>query len=454
MSLVDAQSLRSFCFRGEGRANFVISAKCEKSGLRIVLRLAKQRKSGTITVKPKCHVVVAYLEKLIVPILGRQFLVKPKIVQVDIKTLHNLAKIPSLPLNLKVETYGELCDSDKFPSSMSFLPMESVPNGIRYIDALQMLDATRIPKRLPQQYFGPTITVEIKPKQGFFQKHTAINIPYCNNCILQLEKCCSDAYDQMYDFCPLDLFSGHLDRMKSAINSLVAVPHRNLRIFLDGTVIHSDEMPLEIGQLKETLFHDAAVSVEQLVTALCCILVGSPSDESFSMHKSSVLAKLLAAQRIDTIGIVRAHQIYSRLPPNDQKELLDKCLLPQKGLSFLKRRDDRSLLERYLLAATMKDCSLMISLRLVDPAAFKIPNVHMYGQQIVRVSSSPIDSTQNGTETITNGHKVPPASFAFSIKIVDLDPKSPKNLLNAYERFIRGVKLIKNHPNIRRPCVF
>lgn len=60
---------------------------------RIVWRLAKHRKWGTITVKPKCHVVIAYLEKLIVPILGRQFLVKPRIVQLDVETLHNIAKV-------------------------------------------------------------------------------------------------------------------------------------------------------------------------------------------------------------------------------------------------------------------------------------------------------------------------------------------------------------------------
>lgn len=445
MSVVDPQLFRSFCFRGEGRANFVVSAKCGKSGLRIVWRLAKKRKSGTVSVKPKCHLVIAYMEKLIVPILGRQFLVKPKIVQVDVQALHHLAKIPSLPLNLKVEMFDDLCDGTKFPSSMSFFPRTVIPDGMCYVSALQMLDATRIPKRLPPQFFGPTITVEIKPKQGFFQKHAGVHIPYCNNCILQIEKCSSDAFDQMYDYCPLDLFSGDLERMRHAINSLIAVPHRNLRIFLDGTVIHSDEIQLGTDQLSETLFHDSSVTMEQLVTAICCVLVGASSEDPFMMHSSSVLAKLLAAQCIDTIGIVRAHEIYANLPENDQKELLDKCLLPQKGLSFLQKNTDRALIERYLLAATMKDCSLMISLRLVDPIAFTNPNTKTSGQQIVRVAGL------GDTEAVRSKH--PPVSFAFSIKIVDLDPKSPKNLINAYERFMRGVKLIERTSNLRRPCM-
>lgn len=72
----------------------------------------------------------------------------------------------------------------------------------------------------------------------------------------------------MYDFCPLDLFSGDLERMRKALNSLIAVPHRNLRIFLDGTVIHSDEIQLAGEQLRETLFRDGSVTIEQLITAV------------------------------------------------------------------------------------------------------------------------------------------------------------------------------------------
>lgn len=37
--VIDPRNFRSFCFRGEGRANFVISAKCRKTGLRYVFFL-------------------------------------------------------------------------------------------------------------------------------------------------------------------------------------------------------------------------------------------------------------------------------------------------------------------------------------------------------------------------------------------------------------------------------
>lgn len=117
---------------------------------------------------------------------------------------------------------------------------------------------------------------------------------------------------------------------------------------------------------------------------------------------------------------------------------MNKCLLPKKDLAFVLQSTDRALVERYLLAATMKDCSLMISIKLVDLPAFATQGVQSCGQQIVRIVGP------SGVGYI---------SFAYSVKIVDLDPKSPKNLLNAYSRFMDGVKLMEQAPNVRRPCV-
>ncbi|VDN38279.1 unnamed protein product [Cylicostephanus goldi] len=142
-------------------------------------------------------------------------------------------RIPSLPANLKLEQFDELL---ALPSDLSFLPLANIPRNVLRLTALEMLDATRIPKHLIS-YIGPTITVEIKPKQGFYQNHLSMDIPYCNNCILQLEKCGSDHFEQMYDFCPLDLYSGNFSRMKSSLEALMKVPHRNLRLFTDGNLV-------------------------------------------------------------------------------------------------------------------------------------------------------------------------------------------------------------------------
>lgn len=50
------------------------------------------------------------------------------------------------------------------------------------------------------------------------------------------------------------------------------------------------------------------------------------------------------------------------------------------NLSFLSKSDPRSLVERYLLAATMKDCSLMLSIRLIDQNC-----VNDSGSKLIRV---------------------------------------------------------------------
>ncbi|RCN46936.1 hypothetical protein ANCCAN_06976 [Ancylostoma caninum] len=428
VDIVDPRQYRSFCFRGEGRANFVISAKHASSGIRIVWRFAKARKSGLITWKAKSELVNQYMERMVSPFFDSVFLVNPKIIEMRVEDVHQLAKIPSLPANLKLETFDEIV---ALPSDLSFLPLSNIPRNVLRLSALEMLDATRIPKHLIS-YIGPTITLEIKPKQGFFQNHLSLDLPYCNNCILQLEKCGSNHYEEMYDFCPLDLYSGNFARMKSSLEALLKVPHRNLRLFIDGNLMHSDESALDPALFTPTLFPSGQGNVDDLLTAMCLVLAGCYDIHDFSLRDHSVLGQILAAQKIDSVGILRAHQIFQSLPAFVQKELLDKNRLPVRGLEVLEATDDRALLEKYLLAATMKDCSVMASLRLVPSGTY-------------RVASSADDPQMI---KLANG-----LCFAYSVKIVDLDPKSPKNLVNAFGRFMAGVKLIRLEAVTRPPCV-
>ncbi|TKR72540.1 hypothetical protein L596_019972 [Steinernema carpocapsae] len=427
---VDVDQFRSFCFRGEGRANFVISAKHRVSGERIVWRLSKDKKTGEVATESKCHAITKFMDTFVAPFFDESYLLESKIVLLPVNALIQLSKIPKLPMNTKIEDWRSLCDESRYPASMSRLPTSKVPPNLCFLSALQMPDATQIEKVLPT-YIGPTITIELKPKQGFYQNHPGMEVPFCNNCILQLEKSHSSAFDQMYDFCPLDLFSGDLTRMRKAVLSLLEVPHRNLRLFVNGVVIHSDEGQLSLSDLERVLFPMNRADISVLVDTICHVLAGKNSNKgSFVVQEESILATLLETQLIDTVGIVTAHQYYGSLPVNVRKDVEKHHLDASKGLCFLQNTDRRSLLERYLLAATMKDCSLMLSLRLVDPLQAQ------GNQKVVRIRH---DQTE--------------ICFAYSLKVVDLDPKSPKNLLNAFQRFRKGIELVKNHPGIHKPCV-
>uniref|UniRef100_A0A7E4ZTH1 Inositol-pentakisphosphate 2-kinase n=1 Tax=Panagrellus redivivus TaxID=6233 RepID=A0A7E4ZTH1_PANRE len=442
---VNVADYRSFCFRGEGGANYVISARSKKSGERIVWRLAKHRKSGHISIKPKCHITNAYMENLIAPLVPSEFLIKPKIVFLPIQHVHHLAKLPWLRCNQKIESFEELTVANAvgWRSALPGTDVEiAMQENIRCVAALQMPDATCIPQRGElSDALGPTITVELKPKQGFFQMHEGVDVPFCNNCVMQIQKVNSaGTFSAMYDFCPLDLYSGNETRMRAALQSLMLNPHRNLRVFIDGDTVHSDEDPKSRAILDELLFPDHSGNVDTLSDALCRILLAAsdPSDTmpSNSVPLSSVLGYLLKAQRLDPLGIVAAHEIFQNLTYAEQRRLHDKTrlLYPRSDAeSFLNpnKQDPMALLERYLFAATLKDCSLMITL-------CQVPN------------------TESGPNTVKVPSPVSPnveLNFAYSVKVVDLDPKTPKNLVNGYTRYMEGVQIIRNNPHIHRPCV-
>lgn len=129
----------------------------------------------------------------------------------------------------------------------------------------------------------------------------------------------------MYDFCPLDLFSGNLMKMRSSIKSLIRDPHRNLRIFVNGNVVHEENEILTYDQLNAICFpNNLFPNIDVLITAIACILAGVSDDQNknFILQNDSVLYNLLQAQKIDTIGIVRAYNYFCKLPYNVQVSVL------------------------------------------------------------------------------------------------------------------------------------
>lgn len=89
---------------------------------------------------------------------------------------------------------------------------------------------------------------------------------------LQIEKWKSADFTSMYDFCPLSLFSGNRARMYSALYSLICDPHRNLRIFVDGNVVHDEFSNLGQEELVKLLFPTIPnAGIQTFITAVCFI---------------------------------------------------------------------------------------------------------------------------------------------------------------------------------------
>ncbi|GMT16751.1 hypothetical protein PFISCL1PPCAC_8048, partial [Pristionchus fissidentatus] len=427
--VIDVSLYRSFCFRGEGRANIVISAKHRHTNNRIVWRFAKTRKSGQLSLKTKSVVVGEFMETMVSPLLDSNYLVKPRTVEMRVEDAHQLAKIPSLETNTKIE---DMADLESLPASLSLLPLSSVPQGVGTLTCLEMLDATCIPRRFVALSDRPTVTMEIKPKQGFYQNHPGIDLPYCNNCILQMEKCAGKGsiFESMYDFCPLSLFSSDEKEQKEALEALIRDPHRNLRIFLDGKTVHTNEAFLQRRELEKVLYPEGDSSLDNLLDGVLSVLNGGGGgggERGDERRQDSLLGQLLKGQRMDELGIVKAHRLFFTLEQKEQAEVGRK-VQSQGGLSFLADQSPVSLLKRFFLAATLKDCSIMISLRLIK------------------------DDSDLEEETdlirLPSGH-----TFAYSVKVVDLDPKAPKNMISSYRRLVGGAEILKAEPSIRKPCV-
>uniref|UniRef100_A0A0K0FJW8 Inositol-pentakisphosphate 2-kinase n=1 Tax=Strongyloides venezuelensis TaxID=75913 RepID=A0A0K0FJW8_STRVS len=411
------------------------------------------------------------MDKLISPLFSEKYLVKCKVVSFSMYDAHLLSKLPTLPVNLFIKNIDELKNEEKYPKDLALLKLQYAPQDCTCISALEMLDATEIyvnnfsTNTLLQNSMlqSPTITFEIKPKQGFYQNHfniancdTSLNaslsnvyFPYCNNCVLQLEKWKSQAFAKMYDFCPLDLYSGDKKRMTKAIESLIDDPHRNMRIFKNGIEIHSNEgqvgkngLEKSIGELNQYIENNnySVKMVDVLVDALSCILTGVSNNncKNFSIQSTSIINELLVGQQIDKIGLVEGIRILRQFSIKERSMYDDIYQWTTKDLSsIIESNTDENKLWQYLLAATLKDCSLMISMKLIDSST-----KDLFSKELENIVTINPNINQNS-----------PIHFIYSVKVVDLDPKSPKNLVNSYARFLEGLKLLQLNPSLRVSCL-
>ncbi|XWS14544.1 hypothetical protein CRYUN_Cryun35bG0019000 [Craigia yunnanensis] len=220
---------------------------------------------------------------------------------------------------------------------------------------------------------GPCITVEIKPKCGFLPisrfiaEKNAVKRTITRFRMHQALKLHNQEVSEYSKYNPLDLFSGSRDGICKAIEALYATPQNNFRVFLNGSLVfgglghRTDSSIILVGEAFEDALKNVIHADNGLRTSSFIQLVAE------TVYTSGILDQLLEVQKLDTYDIEGAiHAYYNVIsqPCMVCGELSkDKLSHHYASLHSIPLDESLKIVKDYLIAATAKDCSLMISFR-------------------------------------------------------------------------------------------
>lgn len=229
--------------------------------------------------------------------------------------------------------------------------------------ALIMDDLCTIPNRLtmylkPDDLIGPTISIEIKPKQGFLPVHRSLMRSSSNeqagfklrdSCLYgshQYLKLMKGRIERRSDYCPINLFSGCPIRMRYALDELIKNPQNNLRVFKDRELAYGDNKRCKFSNIFENFFepqnlrqHQQTNNEERLIDLLIqCLLndnenknnnelvIANSEDENFC-HSSDICLQhplKIRCKRCDLIPHPKKHKSSG---PSQSHRLPRMCVL-------------------------------------------------------------------------------------------------------------------------------
>lgn len=171
---------------------------------------------------------------------------------------------------------------------------------------------------------GGPVAVEIKPKWGFLPKIEGQKQKTCRFCMHSHLRG-SHSY-----YCPLDLYSGDRNRVKTALNALITAPRNNFRVIMNEPFTH-----------------------EALVALLTEILVSD-----------SILPNLVKLQSsLDELDVEAIWPMYEK--HKDQLHNLtinDWVQAVQNYQNQTARDDPKQRIMEYVLSMTFKDCSVIVTI--------------------------------------------------------------------------------------------
>lgn len=323
----------------------------------------------------------------------------------------------------------------------------------------------------------PIFCIEIKPKCGFLPSSAhitkEIKKKVCRFCMHQHLKVAKGKWKRISKYCPLDLFSGHKQRMHFALMSLLQESQNNLKIFKNGELIYGcrddQEYLSDLNELAHQLkpfFFPGLVGgpqctknvLKELIHVLTTTLLSTSTDtgragnmkpipgsqgrnyceashfcteylrsgkhkmESTGLPKGCILYKLLQAQMLDMLDIEGLHPLYKRV-----EKYLEECP-EERSTLLLDGPYDETFFER------LKDLSLEDD-GSVEYAVTKIQQyrVAMTAKDCsIMIALSP--TVQEECFDSRPLIKASRSSFMHSVSILDLDLKPYENIPHQYKR--------------------
>ncbi|XP_076893121.1 inositol-pentakisphosphate 2-kinase-like [Bidens hawaiensis] len=418
--LLDAKDARDWIYRGEGAANLILSyTGLSPLFVGKVLRVQKVKKNGisceelssdlsvheVLLWKEDCDLLSAptreiaehlYVQHVMRPLLGSNH------VDAGVRVLVSSDFLEALGNNILSQRPSWRVDDADVNTQCNY--------------ALLISDHSVFPQALHDKELS--ISVEIKPKCGFLQcsryiseEHT-IKKSMTRFKLHQSLKLQQKMIPQLSQFDPLDMFSGSKERILKSIKDLFSTPQNNFRVFLNGSLVFGS---LGGGKYITNVHHDKAFEdelksvIEADDGARTTYFLELVSEAVF---RSGLLNRLLEVQKLDVYdieGAIHAYYDVVSQPCVICKKLgEDKLSGRYSSVHSLPLEGSLKIVRDYLISATAKDLSLMISFRTREKVDPKSPYSVIF-------------------------HESTGQSFDYKVSFIDLDMKPLEKMIYYYE---------------------
>lgn len=353
-------------YRGEGNANLVIALPDR----RIVLRFPKS-KFADKSQDEKLQTIARYVNNVMIPKFGENY-------------VH--------PVSIGVVSYQDL---ETIKEAVKFIrPDQRCYKDIFFPKALILPDLTLPSPDMDSCTRGVVISVELKPKQGYYFPSNCVHDTLCNFCLKQWYKLQTGRIPSRSEYCPLDLYSGDPVKMSKAILALMRSPQNNLRIFSNGQLLHGEDdisddcrnvLAQVLGCQDDSQFADILVSTllsdtqSQITTAS---RVGNRAGSNIGGHVEKVCdSKMRTLPNKCILNAVLNIQKQTAITDKEALNILNELLNMTDDITDLQRlvtggkdlyvlgaqRDKIMALRNYMLAVTAKDLSMILTIREAKP---------------------------------------------------------------------------------------